>query len=181
MGEKMIANNDFYKYLFAHENIEELHRQYEMERLEAYKNVSPRMTLFDYEEGKIVSGSVSVEDHAIHLVELYEEFKKQIEECHTRIKLLNDAISLLYDDEKDQYEEWKKNPIGNYPKVLNTLKECLEFVLEGVANSQHVENEISVEDWDEQIEAMSDEELFSDYWDKDGYFDNEIKARLEGE
>lgn len=169
----MLSNTEFYKYLFAHEEIEELHRQYEIERQEAYEDISPTMTLFDYDAGFVVSGSVSVEEYVIYLMELYERFKKRVENCNRRIELLNEAISLLYEDEQAEFEAWKENPRGKYPKVLSTLKECLEFVLEGVANSQHVQEEISVEEWDAQVEAMCDEELFSDYWDKEDIFDKQ--------
>lgn len=179
MGENMLSNTEFYKYLFAHEEIEELHRQYEIERQEAYEDISPTMTLFDYDAGFVVSGSVSVEEYVIYLMELYERFKKRVENCNRRIELLNEAISLLYEDEQAEFEVWKENPRGKYPKVLSTLKECLEFVLEGVAISQHVENEMSVEVWDAHVENMSDEELFSDYWDIEDTFDKEIlKMRL---
>lgn len=177
MGENMLSNTEFYKYLFAHEEIEELHRQYEIERQEAYEDISPTMTLFDYDAGFVVSGSVSVEEYVIYLMELYERFKKRVENCNRRIELLNEAISLLYEDEKAEFEVWKENPRGKYPKVLSTLKECLEFVLEGVANSQQLENEMTVEEWDAQIDAMSDEELFSDYWDKEDKFDEVIKEQ----
>lgn len=174
MGENMLSNTEFYKYLFAHEEIEELHRQYEIERQKAYEDISPTMTLFDYDAGFVVSGSVSVEEYVIYLMELYERFKKRVENCNRRIELLNEAISLLYEDEKAEFEVWKENPRGKYPKVLSTLKECLEFVLEGVANSQQLENEMTVEEWDAHVENMSDEELFSDYWDIEDTFDKEI-------
>lgn len=170
----MLSNTEFYKYLFAHEEIEDLHRRYIKEREEAYEDISPTMTLFDYEAGKVVSGSVSVEDCTIYLVGLYEDYKKEVEKCNKRIELLNEAVSLLYDDERAEFEVWKQNPIGNYPKVLGTLKECLEFVLEGVAISQQLENEMTVEEWDAHVENMSDEELFSDYWDIEDTFDKEI-------
>lgn len=170
----MLTDYQFNKYLYAHLEIEELKEQYEKQRQEAYEDISPTMTLFDYDAGFVVSGSVSVEEYVIYLMELYERFKKRVENCNRRIELLNEAISLLYEDEQAEFEVWKENPRGKYPKVLSTLKECLEFVLEGVAISQHVENEMSVEVWDAQVEAMCDEELFSDYWDIEDTFDKEI-------
>jgi hypothetical protein len=38
-----------------------------------------------------------------------------------------------------------------------------------------------VTEWDAQIDTMEDDELLSDYWDRDGSFDEEIKKRREKE
>ncbi|MBD8025557.1 hypothetical protein H9636_02685 [Ureibacillus sp. Re31] len=173
----MLSDYEFNSYLYAHLDIEVIKQQYERERAEAYENVSPTISLFDYEVGKIVSGSVSVEEHAIFLATLYEQFQKNVKMCNKRIELLNEAISLLYEDEKAQFEAWKVKPRGNYPKVLKTLRECLAFVLEGVADSQLVENEMSAEEWDAAVDEMDQEELFQDYWDHDDTFDKEIIKR----
>lgn len=97
-----------------------------------------------------------------------------------RAEVLEEAVSLLYDDEQAQYEGWKANPVSLYPDVLKTLRECLNYVLE---RDQIKEDalEMSVTEWDAQIETMDDEELFSDYWDRDGSFDQDIMKRREKE
>lgn len=41
--------------------------------------------------------------------------------------------------------------------------------------------EMSLTEWDALIDAMEDDELLSDYWDRDGSFDEEIKKRREKE
>lgn len=174
----MLSDYEFNKYLYAHLEITTLKKQYDLERAEAYENVSPTISLFDYEVGKIVSGSVSVEEHAIFLATLYEQFQKKVKMCIKRIELLNEAISLLYEDEKAQFEAWKVNPRGTNPNVLRTLRECLTFVLEGTSNLKQDEMlEMTIEEWDAQTDSMNEEELFQDYWDHDDTFDKEIIKR----
>lgn len=170
----MLSDYEFNKYLYAHLDIEALKQQYERERAEAYENVSPTMTFFDYEAGKVVSGSVSVEDHAVYLAEIYERFQKRKREVLNRVELLEEAVSLLYDDERAHFEEWKRDSMGISPKVVGTLKECLEYVLEGASNLQCYENEMSIEEWDAAVDEMTEEELLQDYWDYDDTFDTAI-------
>lgn len=172
----MLSNYEFSKYLYAHLDVAALKEQYEKERIEAYENVSPTQTLCFYEAGKVVSGSVSVEEHVIFLVTLHEQYQRRLNECKKRLQVLDDAISLLYEDERAQYEAWKTNPNVLYPNVLKTLKECLEHVL-GSGLNRSFNQEMSVDEWDAHIEAMSEEELFSDYYDSDDSFDREIVKR----
>ncbi|MED3803541.1 hypothetical protein P4562_16575 [Lysinibacillus xylanilyticus] len=40
---------------------------------------------------------------------------------------------------------------------------------------------MSLTEWYALIDAMEDDELLSDYWDRDGSFDEEIKKRREKE
>ncbi len=176
----MLTDSQFWAYLYAQREIEEIERIYQAERQEAYEGIAPTITGFDYGSGRIYKLACHVEDYASYLLELYEKRNQRMDKVKKRVEVLEEAVSLLYDDERVQYEAWKANSVGLYPDVLKTLKECVCFVLERdqIKEGAH---EMSLTEWDAQIEAMDDEELFSDYWDRDGSFDQGIKKRREKE
>lgn len=176
----MLTDSQFWTYLQAQRELEEIEQVYQAERQEAYEGIAPAMTGFDYGSGRIYKLACHVEDYAIYLVELYEKRNQRMKLVKQRVEVLEEAVSLLYDDERAQYEAWKANPLALYPDVLKTLRECLNYVLE---RGQIKENphEVSVTEWDARIETMDDEELFSDYWDRDGSFDQDIMKRREKE
>ncbi|MED3799131.1 hypothetical protein P4604_17285 [Lysinibacillus capsici] len=176
----MLTDSQFWTYLQAQRELEEIERVYQAERQEAYEGIAPTITGFDYGSGRIYKLACHVEDYAIYLVELYEKRNRRMKQVKQRVDLLEEAVSLLYDDESVQYEAWKANPVGLYPDVLKTLRECLNYVL-GREQIKEDAHEMSVTEWDAQIEAMEEDELFSDYWDCDGSFDEEIKKRREKE
>lgn len=172
----MLSDYEFNKYLYAHLDIAALKEQYEKERAEAYENVAPTQTICFYEAGKIVAGSVSVEEHVIFLMDLNEQYQKRVNECKKRLELLSEAESLLYEAESAEYEAWKVNRDNLYPEVLKTLRECLEYVLGAELNFEP-SKEMNVKEWDTCVEAMSEQELFADYYDADDSFDKEIVKR----
>ncbi|KOP72411.1 hypothetical protein AMS59_15890 [Lysinibacillus sp. FJAT-14745] len=176
----MLTDSQFWAYLHAEQELEEIERVYQAERQEAYGGIAPTITGFDYGSGRIYKLACHVEEYAIYLVELYEKRNQRMEKVKKRIEVLEEAVSLLYDDERAQYETWKANPVDLYPDVLKTLRECVSFVLERDQIKEEA-YELSVTEWDAQIEAMDEDELFSDYGDRDGSFDNEIKKRQEKE
>lgn len=176
----MLTDSQFWTYIHAQQELEEIERVYQAERQEAYGGIAPTITGFDYGSGRIYKLACHVEDYAIYLVELYEKRIQRMKLVKQRVDVLEEAVSLLYDDEQAQYEAWKANPVGLYPDVLKTLRECLNYVLER-GQIKECAHEMSVTAWDAQIEAMDDEELFSDYWDRDGSFDEGIKKRREKE
>lgn len=176
----MLTDSQFWTYLQAQRELEEIERVYQAERQEAYEGIAPTITGFDYGSGRIYKLACHVEDYAIYLVELYEKRNQRMKLVKQRVEVLEEAVSLLYGDEQAQYEAWKENPVSLYPDVLKTLRECLDYVLEREQIKESAQ-EMSVTEWDAQIEAMDDEELFSDYWDHDGSFDQDIKKRREKE
>lgn len=176
----MLTDSQFWAYLHAQQGLEDIDRVYQAERQEAYEGVAPAMTGFDYGSGRIYKLACHVEDYAIYLVELYEKRNQRIKRVKKRVEILEEAVSLLYENERAQYEAWKVNPVDLYPDVLKTLRECLNYVLEREQIKEGA-HEMSVTEWDAQIEAMDDEELFLDYWDRDGSFDQDIKKRREKE
>ncbi len=176
----MLTDSQFWAYLHAQRELEEIERVYQAERQEAYEGIAPTITGFDYGSGRIYKLACHVEDYAIYLVELYEKRNQRMNRMKKRVEVLEEAASLLYDDERAQYEAWKVNPVDLYPDILKTLRECLNYVLER-EQIKECAHEMSVTEWDAQIEAMDDEELFSDYWDCDGSFDQDIMKRREKE
>ncbi|MFM9535508.1 hypothetical protein [Lysinibacillus sp. IITD104] len=176
----MLTDSQFWAYLHAQRELEEIERVYQAERQEAYEGIAPTITGFDYGSGRIYKLACHVEDYAIYLVELYEKRNQRMNRMKKRVEVLEEATSLLYDDERAQYEAWKVNPVDLYPDILKTLRECLNYVLER-EQIKECAHEMSVTEWDAQIEAMDDEELFSDYWDCDGSFDQDIMKRREKE
>ncbi|WP_342545787.1 hypothetical protein [Lysinibacillus sp. FSL K6-4013] len=176
----MLTDSQFWAYLHAQQELEEIERVYQAERQEAYEGIAPTITGFDYGSGRIYKLACHVEDYAIYLVELHESRNQRMKQVKQRVEVLEEAVSLLYDDERAQYEAWKVNPVGLYPNVLKALKECLSYVLE---RDQIKEDgfEVSVTEWDAQIDTMEDDELLTDYWDRDGSFDEQIKKRREKE
>lgn len=172
-----ISQYEFGKYLFAHQELEALTRQYQLERREAIASISPTITAFDYDLRELRKSSINVENYAIYLEEIYSEFKSKAAEFEERTKLLEEAASLLYEDERTQYIAWKEQSDTQlYPEVLEALKECLEYVLEGFAKIGETEA-MSVEEWDAAVDSMDNETLFADYYDSDDSFDNEILKR----
>jgi len=176
----MLTDSQFWAYLHAQQELEEIEGVYREERQEAYEGIAPTITGFDYGSGRIYKLACQVEDYAIYLVELYEKRNQRMKQVKQQVNLLEEAVSLLYDDERAQYEAWRVNPVDLYPDVFKTLKECLNYVLER-GQIKECPHEMSVTEWDAQIEVMDDEELFSDYWDCDGSFDQDIKKRREKE
>ncbi|WP_427107960.1 hypothetical protein [Lysinibacillus xylanilyticus] len=176
----MMTDNQFWAYLYAQREIEGIERIYQAERQEAYGGIAPTITGFDYGSGRIYKLACHVEDYASYLVKLYEKRNQRMDKVKKRVEVLEEAVSLLYDDERVQYEAWKANPVDLYPDVLKALRECLYYVLEREQIKEDI-REMSVTEWDAQIEAMDDDELFSDYWDRDGSFDRDIKKRREKE
>jgi len=176
----MLTDSQFWTYLQAQRELEEIERVYQAERQEAYEGIAPTITGFDYGSGRIYKLACNVEDYAIYLVELYEKRNQRMNRIKKRVEVLEEAASLLYDDERAQYEAWKVNPVDLYPDVLKTLRECLNYVLKR-GQIKEFSHEISATEWDAQIEGMDDEELFVDYWDRDGSFDQDIMKRREKE
>lgn len=172
----MITESQLWQYLNAQREIEQIERAYQTERQEAYEGIAPTITGFDYGSGRLYKLACHVEDYAIYLVELDEERKNRTDQINKRAEILNEAITLLYEDEEAQFEAWRANPVDLYPEVLNTLKECISFVIER-DRIVEVPDEMTVTEWDAQTEEMDDEELFSDYWDRDGSFDEGIRKR----
>ena len=155
----MLTDSQFWTYLQAQRELEEIERVYQAERQEAYEGIAPTITGFDYGSGRIYKLACHVEDYAIYTVELYEKRNQRMKQVKQRVEVLEEAVSLLYDDERAQYEAWRANPVGLYPDVFKTLRECLNYVLERgqIKESPH---DMSVTEWDAQIEAMDEEELF---------------------
>ncbi|MFJ6207336.1 hypothetical protein [Lysinibacillus sp. NPDC092081] len=176
----MLTDSQFWAYLHAQRELEEIERVYQAERQEAYEGIAPTITGFDYGSGRIYKLACHVEDYASYLVELYEKRNQRMDKVKKRVEILGEAVSLLYDDERAQYEAWKVNPVDLYHDVLKTLRECLSYVLEREQIKEGA-HEMSVTEWDARIEAMDDEELFSDYWDRNGSFDQDIMKRREKE
>lgn len=172
----MITESQLWQYLNAQLEIEQIERAYQTERQEAYEGIAPTITGFDNGSGRIYKLACSVEDYAIYLVELDEKRKKRTEQINKRAEILNEAITLLYEDEKAQFEAWRVNSVHSHPEVLNTLKECISFVIER-DRIVEVPYEMTVTEWDAQTEEMDDDQLFSDYWDRDGSFDEGIRKR----
>lgn len=172
----MLTDSQFWAYLHAQRELEEIERVYLAERQEAYEGIAPTITGFDYGSGRIYKLACHVEDYASYLVELYEKRNQRMDKVKRRAEVLEEAVSLLYDDEREQYEAWKANPVDLYPNVLKALRECLYYILEREQIAE-VLHEMTATEWDTQIEAMDDRELFSDYWDSDGSFDEGIMKR----
>lgn len=173
----MISDSQFWCYLNAQREIEEAERIYQAERKEAYSNISPTMTGYDIGSGRLYKLGCDVEGTAIYLVELNEKRLERIQQVKKKAEILEEGLTLLYDDERAQYEEWKTNPNTFYLPVFETLKECVSYVLEQQQKPEQTQEEITVDEWDRQIEEMSEEELLQDYWDKDGSFDECLMKR----
>lgn len=173
----MISNNQFWEYLYAEREMEEIERMYQSEREEAYRNINPTMTGYDTGSGRIYKMGCDVEQYAIHLIELNEKRLEKLKRLKKKSEILKETLTLLYDDERTQYEAWKANSTVLYLPIFETLKECVSYVLEQQRKHEQVQEEVTVTEWDQQIEAMSEEELLQDYWDKDDSFDEYILKR----
>lgn len=155
----MLTYFEYQDYLFAEERIQELQAEYQRTRQGIYQEIQPTLTTYNTDLGTIYVKSVSVEEYGVALGILYEFYQNRIHECEERIELLNEAISLLYDDERAEYEAWIRNSRRGQPEVLNALKQCLEYVLLSAKDSQKVEKDNSQEVENDSPQVEKEENL----------------------
>lgn len=89
----MLTDSQFWAYLHAQRELEEIERVYQAERQEAYEGIAPTITGFDYGSGRIYKLACHVEDYAIYLVELYEKRNQRMNRMKKRVEVLEEATS----------------------------------------------------------------------------------------
>lgn len=175
-----MSDNQFWKYLNAYTEKVQIENQYQAERWEIYDGISPTITGYDYDSGRIYKLGSDPEEYAIHLHEIFQKRNRRLKETDERVDVLEEAASLLYDDEQAHFEVFKQNPYKFPYEIIDALRECVMYVLER-DQIEEGPDEMSASEWDAAIEAMEEEELLEDYFDKDGTFDNSIRKPNERE
>lgn len=99
---------------------------------EMFEDVSPTMTIWDYETGKLSYGGRSVEDLAIDIVSFKEKYGKIIDKLRKKEYMLEIAMSELSPRERDvikvaHYGSFRD--LGLSPEYFNQLKESAEIKL----------------------------------------------------
>lgn len=82
----MLTDSQFWTYLHAQQELEEIERVYHAERQEAYEGIAPTITGFDYGSGRIYKLACHVEDYASYLVELYEKRNQRMDKVKSVLK-----------------------------------------------------------------------------------------------
>lgn len=155
-----MSRYEFIQFQIAENKLNELKIQHAAELEQAYDNISPTMTYVDYDLGRIYSSSINPEEYAIYLIELQEKHKRKEEYWAIRAEAYKQALSMSG---------------GNKEKLFATLSEIVSKTPE-LQRKEAVQEEIEdVESYDKQIDKMSDEELFSDYWSLDEHLEQNEK------
>ena len=141
------------QYRMAERFLNDTRKRHAMELEQAYENIHPTRTAFDYDQKRLYQESVNVEDYAIYLVELQEEHERI--ENWWKIRL-------------EAYKEAEKRSNGQLKKIKEILS---EIISENPELQRKFPNDFysfeDVEEYDRRIDNMSVEELLEDYWDKD--------------
>ena len=148
-----LSETEFIQYRMAERFLNDTRQRHAIELEEAYENIHPTRTAFDYEQKKLYSESINVEEYAIYLVELQEEHKR---------------IEKWWEIRLEAYKEADKRSNGQLEKIKEILS---EIISENPELQRKFPNDFysfeDVEEYDRRIDNMSVEELLKDYWDKD--------------
>lgn len=165
---------EFKRYMDAADTLEELKQEQDAVIQGAYEDIHPTRVHYDYEQGKMFSESLNVADYAIWLIEKKESHSRHREFWERRATTFDSVKNVLSEEEKILLEEVKSSDpsIGmEHRKVIEKLKKHLE---RAISNRSHREALVDlstipndVEEWDRKVEAMSEAELFEDYWDQE--------------
>jgi hypothetical protein len=161
-----ISETEFLQYEVAENRLQELRQLHAIEIQQAYDDIYPTRTSFNYGLGKIYSESVNTEDYAIYLVDLKEEYIRTERWWTLRVLAFKDAFNLL--SERDQ---WNYRVSGLRVEARKRLREHLTSIIE---MRPEIQRKIMVfaeledlEEVDRRIDEMTEEELLEDYWDLD--------------
>lgn len=162
-----LSEYEFYQYEIAENRLKALREKHDEELQEAYEGINPTMTCYDYGLCNIYVGSVDPAEYAVYLVELQEKHKQIEEWWSKRAKAYKQAFYRLTESDRACLIN---NEYGKYQERQNALQRLRVLLNDVVANRPELQRVAvsteafdEIEKVDEEIENMSDKELFDGY------------------
>lgn len=177
-----MSESEFVQYEMAERRLHDLRKKHAIELQQAYDNIHPTRTCFDYQTGTLYWESVNPEKYAIYLIELREEHERMEKWWELRASAYREALELLTEEERNYISPYE---YGNYQKRQNVRKKFRQILTEIVSTRPELQRQSvsldeieDLEEADRRIENMSMEELMEDYWDLDEQINEErLKER----
>jgi hypothetical protein len=159
---------EFIQYEIAEKRLEELEQEHAAELEHAYDEISPTLTYFDYDLGRIVSSSTNPEKYAIYLVELSEKHEKKEKYWRDRAAVYQEAVKALSEEERKHLEQPGIHR-GKYNPLRKKMLDRVSAIVAQRTDLQRkpIQSVEPVEEYDRRIDNMSENELLADYWDKE--------------
>ncbi|NRD81163.1 hypothetical protein HPT25_28125 [Bacillus sp. BRMEA1] len=166
-----MSQSEYTQYELAERRLQELRIQHAYEIQQAYDDIHPTRSAFDYGIGSIYSESVDPVEYAIHLIELKEGHEQQEKWWSLRAEAFSEAYKKLTFQEQSSLSKFEYGKYQERQNVWNRLRAILEEIIETKPELQRKSVSLdlidNIEEADMQIDKMSMKELLEDYWDKD--------------
>lgn len=163
-----IQDYEFFQYETAEMRWRKIREQNLMQLNQAYEDIHPTRSCFDYDTGKIYSESIDPADYAVYLADLQAENKKAEEWWRSRAELYREGTKRLSEEERAVLEA--DNDFLQVRFVKHKLRSILsEMIAERPdlqRESSFTEDELeSMDEADKEIDKMSMKEITKDYVD----------------
>ncbi len=112
---------DFKWYVFAQENFELMRRHQKQVIQQLYADIHPTRLVYDTVYGKVYTESASVENHAIHIIDVKESHVKPLANLQYRLDLFTSACDILSEDERGLLQAYKDGSITEGSHELTSL------------------------------------------------------------
>src|SRR5699024_9145907 len=146
-----ISRFEYIQFELAEQRLAELQRKHIQELQQAYAGIHPTRTMIDYNLGVIYSESINPADYAVYLVDLQEQHERKESYWKNKSEAYKKALHQLSPGERTKENITKK------------LNEIIQKQPDLQRQTYSIYQE--VEKYDEYVENISDDELFSDYHD----------------
>lgn len=158
-----MGSAELMQYVNAEMRYEELCRQQVLELHRAYADIHPTRMGFDFDQGKVFSESVNVEDYAIFLVDLKADHQRQREWWAKRIRVYRKALALLPEAERMNLLGFRKqhHDFYSYDAALQHLYDLIEEVVTGIPELHRKQLAAIPEEPDD--EDLDEEDYMADY------------------
>lgn len=163
-----IQDYEFFQYETAEFRLKRMREQSIAQLNQAYRDIHPTRSCFNYDTGKIYSESIDPADYAVYLADLQAEHKKAEEWWRLRAELYREGTKRLSAEERAVLEA--DNDFLQVMLVKNKLRSILSEMIAERPDLQRVssftEDELeSMDEADEEIDKMSMKEVMKDYVD----------------
>ena len=143
-----------------------LQKQHNKELQQAYADIFPTRTGYDFNIGKIFSESLDPAEYAIYLVDLQEQYKRIESYWEIRREAFMNAYRMLSEEQRNNYNSHIRS---EREIASNLLRNHLDKIVNDTPKLQRKSIPIdlieSMEEADERIEKMSNYELLKGYID----------------
>lgn len=141
------------QYILAEKRLIQVNERYRDKKQEVYDLIHPTQQVPNYDLGIIEVHSVNPIEFAIRLCEVEEEYKKEAEHLHYKIKVFNQVKKHLTNDDLNNLDN------------LFIVRKIQRLLSELVTPSEHKKMIYDMQEYDKEVDSMSERELLKGYVD----------------